>query len=511
MQIHRLTRLFLLAMSLLLAGCASLHEDYPRTSSVALADHGTTTLAKLLSPAADAHPGRSGFAIIRDGQAAFTARLALSELAEKTLDLQYFIWEADESGRILTQRLLQAADRGVRVRVLVDDINVHGRDALLAAMDAHPNIEIRLFNPFANRGIPKLEFILHFNRVNHRMHNKLFVADNSVAIVGGRNVGNHYFDVSTDANFRDLDVAAGGPVVREASSVFDYFWNGKWAVPIGAVVDRSYTEAEMRSVFETVDERIASDEFPYQVDQAVADLKARLTEIADDFIWARGWFVWDDPASIVAEGSTSTLLENLHRRTDSLEREILVESPYFVPRDRAIEKMKALTERGVRIRLLTNSLASNDVLAAHAGYADRRRQVVESGVELYELRPDAAPIKKRFRIASSRAALHAKVIVFDRKDVFVGSFNLDPRSSDINTEAGLYVESPELAAQTVDFMDKGVRPDESYRVLIDEDGDLYWLTEIDGREVRFDVEPESSFWQRLWVGFIGLLPIEDQL
>lgn len=511
MRLKMITRHFPLVVLLLLAGCAGIPKDYPRTSSVALVDHTASTLGAQLSSVAAAHPGRSGFAIIREGQAAFTARVALSDLAEKTLDLQYYIWEADESGRILAQRLLHAADRGVRVRVLLDDITAHGRDALLAALDAHPNIEIRLFNPLANRSAAAFEFVVNFSRVNHRMHNKMMIADNAVAIVGGRNIGNHYFNVATDANFRDLDIAAGGPVVREVSSVFDYFWNGEWAVPIGVLGERSYTETEMREAFETVSARIASDEFPYPIDQQVADLKARLTAIIDDFIWARGWIVWDDPASIITEGRTSSMLEGLHRRSESLERELLIESPYFVPRDRAIEKMEALTDRGVRVRLLTNSLASNDVWAAHAGYADRRRAVVESGVELYELRPDAGAIRKRLIDPGSKASLHAKVVVFDRKDVFIGSFNLDPRSADINTEAGLYVQSPELAAQVVAFMDQGVRPDASYRVLIDEDGRLNWLAEIDGRDVRFDVEPESSFWQRLWIGFIGFLPIEDQL
>jgi putative cardiolipin synthase len=335
--------------------------------------------------------------------------------------------------------------------------------------------------------------------------------DNALAIVGGRNVGNHYFGVHTEANFRDLDVAAGGPVVREISTVFDHFFNGEWAVPIAVIVDRPYTEKDLQAARATLRERIAEDKYPYPIEQDVAGLKSILRAEIDKFVWAPGRIVWDDPAEIMATGGTGRMLEGLHRRAGTLETDLLIESPYFVPRDRGIKKMTELTERGVRIRVLTNSLASNDVLAAHAGYSGRRKQVLESGVELYELRADAGTIKKRIAFFGAKAALHAKVVVFDRKDVFIGSFNLDPRSADINTEAGLYIESPELAAQVIAWMDEGVLPINSYRVLLDADGDIEWVTEYEGREVRFDTDPESTAWQRFVTGLIRILPVENQL
>ena len=222
-------------------GCATLPEDYPRTTSTAFHEYLDTGVGQLFEEAAVQHPGKSGFAIIRHGRMAFTARIALTALAEKSLDVQYYIWEGDATGRILADRLVEAADRGVRVRVLVDDINLAGKDAIVAAMDAHPNIEIRVFNPFAHRDTRMFDFLIDLNRINHRMHNKLMVMDNAVAIVGGRNIGDHYFDVATDANFRDLDIAAAGPVVRDTSDVFDHFWNGDWAVPISALVKRPPT------------------------------------------------------------------------------------------------------------------------------------------------------------------------------------------------------------------------------------------------------------------------------
>jgi putative cardiolipin synthase len=375
---------------------------------------------------------------------------------------------------------VRAADRGVRVRVLLDDINTESDVPIAAALDVHPNIEVRIFNPFANRGARLFDFALDLDRVNHRMHNKLLVADNAVAIVGGRNIGNHYFGVATDANFRDLDIAAAGPVVRDASTVFDHFWNSDWAVPVSALLERPYTDAD-------------------------------LTSIRDKFIWAPGKIVWDDPNDIKAGVEHGRLDKAFYRKLDTLQKELLIESAYFVAGDRGVAKARELHDRGIRMRVLTNSLASNDVVAAHAGYAKYREALLANGVELYELRPDAGAIKKKVLSGESKAALHTKAIVFDREAVFIGSFNLDPRSANLNTEAGLYVESPELAAQVIAYMDEGVRPENSYRVMLDEDGHLVWETEINGMAVIFHQDPETGFWDRFMSGFIGLLPVEHQL
>ena len=504
--------LLLMLAVVLFTGCASVPKDYPRPPSTAFPDHASTAIGAYFETVAAAHPGQSGFAILPDGGRAFTARIAMTELAEKTLDLQYFIWDADTTGRILAERLLRAADRGVRVRILVDDLNLKGRDAVVAALDAHPNIEIRLFNPFAHRSGHLLDFIADFDRVNHRMHNKLFVMDNAVVIVGGRNIGNHYFEVHQQVNFRDLDVVAGGPVVREASGVFDHFWNSDWAVPIRAMVDRPATEADLQAEMQTSRERIAHDPYPYPLDQDVAALKSELTALFDQFIWAPGHMIFDDPNEITKYGRTTTMTEGFYRRIERLNSELLIEVPYLVVRKRGLEAVKRLRDRGVRIRILTNSLASNDVFAAHAGYSEHRDELVAAGVELYELRSDPAVKKRTFFLSGSgRSTLHAKVMVFDRKDVFIGSLNLDPRSGDINTEAGLYIESPELAAQVIAYMDEGVLPQDAYRVLLDPDGDLYWVTETDGKTERYDHDPNSTAWQRAKVRFIRMLPIMNQL
>ena len=444
------------------------------------------------------------------GRPAFTARVVLADLAEKTLDVQYFLWESDATGRILGDHLMRAADRGVRVRILIDDVNLKDRDAGIAALDAHPNVEIRLFNPFAHRGSHLLGFLVDFDRVNHRMHNKLMVMDNALAIVGGRNMSDPYFEVDPRANFRDLDIAAAGPVVRDLSKVFDRFWNGEWSVPIAALVDRPYGEADLRAHVQRVREAIAKGDYPHPLDQDVAALKSELSTLVRGFIWAPAHAVYDDPASI-SDPSRRVMHTLLFQRFERLQTELLIESAYFIPLDRGVAKLKELVDRGVRVRVLTNSLASNDVIAAFAGYSKRREALVRSGIELYELRPEPGPVRKRLFGGGSRAGLHTKAIVFDRKDVFIGSFNLDARSSAINTEAGLYVESPALAAQVIEFMNEGVDPDVSFRVQLDKEGKLYWVAEDEGTPLRYDKDPMTTFLQRFAAGFIRLLPVDTQL
>lgn len=503
----------LLLLSALSSGCtAKLPADYERRDSRAIENYRTTALGSLFEGMSTEHPGESGFALIRLGRPAFTLRIAMTELAERTIDLQYYIWEADTTGRILAERLVRAADRGVRVRVLIDDNGLGGSDAGVASLNAHPNIEIRIFNPFASRGFHFWDFITDFRRVNHRMHNKIMVVDNAIAIVGGRNIGDHYFGVNTDANYRDLDIFAGGPVVRDVSKVFDHFWNGAWSVPIDALVDRPYSESDLKAEVERMRETVASaSEYPYPLDEDLEDLGERMREFRDILVWAEGGIVYDDPAAV----EDASMKEAMFRKFDTLETEVSIESAYFVPGERGVAAAARLNEKGVRVRILTNSLASNDVVAAHAGYAEYRKDLVENGVEMHELRPDIVEGRKTPIISGlgkSRAALHTKALVFDGEAVFVGSFNLDPRSANINTEAGLYVESEELASQLLEYMDGGAAPENSYRVMLDADDDLYWVTRNeDGTQVRFDTDPESNWWQRFMAGLIGLLPVESQL
>ncbi|MBW2478381.1 MAG: phospholipase D family protein [Deltaproteobacteria bacterium] len=508
--------LVFLSILLILTGCATtLPKDVQRTPSRAFANHETTSTGQLFDEKAQQHPGKSGFTIISKGRRAFTGRIAMTALAEKTIDLQYYIWEPDTTGRILALRLIEAADRGVRVRILLDDHTLESRDPGIASMDAHPNIEIRVFNPFAHRGSRLFGFLTDFDRINHRMHNKLVVVDNVLAIVGGRNIGDHYFGVEPDTNFRDLDVFSAGPIVREVSRVFDYFWNGDWSYPIAALVERTYTEADLSEAVATAREMINKEKYPYSLDEDVQKLIGQLGEIRGRLIWAPGRVVWDDPSSIAEGKEVDDIQEAIYRKLETLDEELLIESAYFVARERGIQMVKKLVEKGVRVRILTNSLASTDVVAAHGGYATGRKQLIENGAEIYELRPDAVSKtvteKRYFAGGRSRAALHTKAIVFERDSVLIGSLNMDPRAGEINTEIVLYVKSEELARRVIAYMDEGVLLKNSYRVQLDDDGNLIWITEEDGQEVRYTMEPESTFWQRFVSGFVQMLGIEDQL
>ncbi|MEJ2516270.1 MAG: phospholipase D family protein [Gammaproteobacteria bacterium] len=477
----------------------------------AFTEYESTAIGKRLAEMAEQHPGESGFAIIRYGQPALAARIALADLAEKTLDVQYYIWEADETGRILAERLYRAAERGVRVRVLLDDINLSGRDARIAALDSHPNLEIRIFNPFKNRKFRFLDFIADLGRVNHRMHNKMMIMDNALSLVGGRNVGSHYFEAHSQSNFRDLDIVGAGPIVRETSEVFDRFWNGPWAIPMAEVVGQTQAPDAHKAAIQAIRDQMAADNYPLPTETEVRALMDRLDQIFEDLVWAPGKIVWEDPTSIYEGVKQGRMNAALHERMEQLDTELLIESAYFVPRDRGVAAAAALRDRGVDVRVLTNSLSSNDVLAAHAGYAKYRNALLDAGVELYELRPYPGPIEKKVVSGRSKAALHTKAIVFDRKDVFIGSFNLDPRSSMINTEAGIYVESPELARQVIDYMAEGVSPENAFRVVDTGNGELQWIIEEDGQRVTFDTDPDSTWFQRWLASLIAILPIEEQL
>lgn len=503
-----------LGLIVLLSGCGtSVNWEYPRTHSTANDQPQATTVGALFQEAADRHPGQSGFSLVPEGSRAFTARLAMADLAEKTLDAQYYIWDIDTTGRIMADRLIRAADRGVRVRLLLDDhYQTEETDLGIAALDAHPNIEVRFFNPVENRRWRRWSFVTDFSRANHRMHNKLFIMDNVVGIAGGRNIADTYFGVRPDQNFRDLDMTMAGPIVRDLSASFDLFWNSEWAIPVGAVVEEIATQRHLLVLRKRLAEKISNAGYPYPVDEQIAEHRAHIIEIRDHFVWAPGRVLVEDPARVNSDDGGKVITDALLQRISETERELLIESPYFILLDRGIKEMRNLTSRNVRVRVLTNSAATNDVMAAHAGYASTRGDLLNAGVELYELRPDSN-MKRHWSIAAgkSRAALHAKALVFDRKSVFIGSFNLDPRSRFINTEIGVMIDSPEIAGQLGAFMDEGVSPGSAYHVILDEDGDPVWTAEVNGTTVEFDADPETSRWQRFMIDVVGLLPIEEQL
>jgi putative cardiolipin synthase len=345
------------------------------------------------------------------------------------------------------------------------------------------------------------------------MHNKLMVADNAAAIVGGRNIGDIYYGVNTTANYRDLDVGAVGPIVRDLSAVFDRFWNSASAMPISALVDREYTETDLETLKQNLGDWLDGIEYPYPIEQDLDYLDRVAAKTRDELVWAEGRIIADDPGDLEDGQDTTGVAEFLAARTGEVEQELMIESPYFVLRNYGIDLIGELVDRGVRVQILTNSLASNDVLPVHAGYAKTRQRLLENGVELYEMRADTEDFRPGWSLVAggSRSALHAKALAFDQEAVFIGSYNLDPRSADINTEAGLYIESPELAEQLAAWMAQAVAPENSYRVTLDRNGNLSWETEKDGETVRYDDEPDTGFRRRFVTDLLKMLPLESQL
>jgi putative cardiolipin synthase len=511
-------------LAIFLSGCAGLPTDYPRQRSEALHNTDDTRIGREVSPLLVAHPGKSGFFTLGNGLDAFVARLALAKAADQTLDVQYYLFHDDLTGRLLAGHLLQAAERGVRVRLLLDDMDMGGKDAGLAAVAQHPNIEIRLFNPFPSRGMRVLNFLTHFGTVTRRMHNKSFTVDNQLAIVGGRNIGDEYFEAAAGVNFGDMDVLAVGPIVREVSAAFDVYWSSDLAVPVGAL-----GASGEPGLLERARTRLAADlealpDTDYGRRLREAELTQRLADRNVEFFWGPARLLYDLPEKVRTDPDVRSthLGPELDDLLASVQTEVILVSPYFVPGREGTALLRSLAERGRRVTVLTNSLAATDVPAVHAGYARYRRSLIEAGVEIFEMRPvQTADEAGRRRFGESQASLHAKTIVLNRERVLVGSMNLDPRSSLLNTEMAILIESPELAGAIGEWRDQGLA-DVAWRVDLErvatphspagEETRLVWISDEEGREIRrYDREPESGFWARLQATVLRLLPIERQL
>ena len=508
--------LFIILSLFFMIACTGLPKKYNATTTTAFTHYKSTKLGRIFKRETKRHPGKSGFKLIPYGQDAFTARIAMARMAQKSLDLQYYLWKSDMVGLVLLKEVVKAADRGVKVRILIDDIEQSGRDDIVASMDAHPNIQIRIFNPFAHRNSHLLDFIGDFDRVNHRMHNKTFIADNAMVIIGGRNIGNQYFSMGNQTNFRDLDIAAAGPIVRKISNVYDHFWNSKWAVPMHALSKRNYSKNDLLRTKKFIANKARTLHFPYQLNQDIGAVKRDIVKIRNSFVWAKGLYVWDDPDNmqIDPDKQKNTMIQKLEARVQSVKKSLYIESAYFIPRPSGMAALTKLRKKGVKVRILTNSLASNDVVPAHAGYAGYRKALLRIGVELHELRPDAGKHKitnKKLLTQTINTGLHAKTMVFDKSAVFVGSFNLDPRSAAINTEGGLYIESAKVAQQVLAYMNSGIGLKSSYKVVLDSKNKLSWITVIEDKKVIYHSEPVVNFWKKLKSNFIEILPIELQL
>tara|TARA_R110001606_G_scaffold261206_11_gene409396 strand:- start:17262 stop:18659 length:1398 start_codon:yes stop_codon:yes gene_type:complete len=453
----------------------------------------------------------SRFCLVDSSREAFLLRVASARLARKTLDLQYYIWDDDTVGKLLVYRVLEAARRGVRVRLLLDHANQLGRDVKWAALNTHPNVDVRLFNPFRGRYKHFIQWLYHAPRLNHRMHNKAWIVDGERAIVGGRNISDQYFGVHAGSNFRDLDLYARGPIVADTQAAFDSYWHSDITVKLKSLRPRSAINAE-RLWRQLEAWREGLEHFPYQDRRDPRRLEAILAAADQRQISAPAALLFDPPDK--AKGLPQRLMGDqlarlLGRR--SL-REILIEASYFIPGDDFVAALGGLHRHGCRVALLTNSLATNDVIAAHAAYARYRPGLLKAGVEVHELQPNARAMLRQTRLlrGRSKASLHTKAMVLDRHELFVGSFNLDPRSVNLNTEMGYYLYSETLASEAATFVEEGMAPQSSYRV-IEQDGALRWGGGDHNGPFLHRHEPQVSVPRRLASRLFSLLPIENLL
>jgi phosphatidylserine/phosphatidylglycerophosphate/cardiolipin synthase-like enzyme len=487
----------LASTALILGGCAGLPRHVHKTPSTAFQHPETTTLGKLVDHD-DVPKSLSGIRLISSGEEAFASLITLADHAERTLDIQYYIIHQDDSTRTLLHHVRLAADRGVRVRVLVDDLNTAGEDRRFMHLSTHTNVEVRVFNPFtAGRFSTWTRFIASatdIRRINHRMHNKLFVADDALAITGGRNIGDQYFTLDPRSNFVDLDVVAAGPIVTALSASFDEFWNSKYAIPIATVASGDDSESNLPPPVEP-DPSASANWLSHELDARKVDL-----------FWVPATVLADQPAKIASETSPDeevTIANDITDLMRTAKQELVIISPYFIPGKQGVALIGELVSRGVRVRILTNSLASTDSPLVDIGYARYRVPLLKLGVELREMQPKLGQKHARFHpFRSSNASLHAKALVIDQRTVFIGSLNMDERSAKINSELGLVMRSPDIAREVTGLLDD-LSTDGSYKLQLDDRGRVEWVAGEGAAQKVWHVEPATSRTERIWLTILS--------
>ncbi len=528
-----------LAAALLLAGCGTLPpSSAPRTPSAALRTDAASPLGRIAAASTPA-PELSGFRLLPLGAFSLDARLQLADRASTSLDVQYYVIENDDTGRLLLAKLRDAAARGVRVRLLVDDLYTRRTDGLLRLLAAHPNVEVRLFNPFCcarSSGVTGrfVASLGDFGRLNHRMHNKLFIADGVMAVAGGRNIADEYFMRNASQNFVDMDAFLMGSVVGQLSSIFDAYWNSEVVYPIAAIAPAASAEAATAAATASPVAAAAGGATPQQrfsrLVEGASMPVAALSDVdalgygplAEDLDAGKVGLIWGsarayaDPPDKLARMSVQEAVEKSVSFDAMMtlwraERELVITSPYLIPGRMGLESIGTLRKAGVKVTILTNSLAATDEPLVHVGYARYRHAMLDSGVDLYELSPSRTRHAQRLGLfGSSTGRLHAKTAVVDRRMVFVGSMNLDPRSASQNTELGVFIDSPELAAEMLRVINIS-RLQGAYRLRLDADRRIEWLTSDDDREMVLTTEPESSWRLKLHNLMFGWLVPEQLL
>jgi putative cardiolipin synthase len=502
---------------------ASSTTDKP--DSTAFSEPETTTLGRLASSIAADHDGDSGFALLDRGRDALAWRLILADAAERSIDAMYFLWKNDAVGKVMMQRLLAAAERGVRVRVLIDDSMTESDPEYLALFGAHPNVELRLYKPFGpkQKSLRRwIDFAAHFKVNDRRMHNKLFVVDASVEVIGGRNIGDEYFEYADEFVFRSRDLLALGPVVADSGAAFDMYWNSDWTVPIEDIVSR-VPDAAAATANKVALDAFASDpsSYPRGFYDDPRHFDAEMAALASALMWGRGKLLIDDvpdkngaPQTHAELDRTGVTIGEVASRSTE---EALIQSAYLILEEGGAAAMAALIERGVTVKLATNSMAADNHLSAFVAYRKQRKRMLEAGAEVYEMRPDAKTEREQFTAEElakhdTSFGLHAKTMVFDRRYVFVGSFNLDPRSIDLNTEMGLMVESEALARAVAESVENDIAAGSSWQVILKDDGNVGWVTIESGVVTEeFDTEPMTTAARRAAADAMALIPDSKEM
>jgi len=469
------------------------------------------------------HPEYSGFYLLENNLDAFLARYELIESAKLTLDMQYYYFHGDTSGKLIARALIKAASRNVRVRLLLDDIETLGADESVRILNSHPGIELRLFNPFFFRGLLRyIEFITDLSRVGRRMHNKALIVDNCQAIVGGRNIGDNYFSANPEFFFLDIDLLSTGPVVNDISAGFDEYWNSRWAVPVENLYsrpDKKYASKKIKKYLQRYVQDVKQVDFEQALNRSDFKKNRGLAQLP--YVWSTAQFFYDAPSKIDANDQSENrqLKTDLREILNLAEHSLTIISPYFVPGVQGLKWFLEMRSKGIDINVFTNSLAATDVVAVHAGYARYRKQLLAAGVNLYELKPSAyVRDRKKLKVLrpGSRTSLHAKTVVIDSHKVFIGSPNLDPRSSNLNTEMGLLVNNAELANQVLELFRSNMVKQNSYHLKLVNAGSvkhrrIEWHTEEAGEDVLYLRDPQAGFWRKLSVFIYRLLPVEEFL
>ena len=506
----RFKQMAILVLAVLLTGCATVSFDQPKSYSQAIHNPEDTALGEYAAFKAEASGGLSNFYPLNNGMDALGARLRLAERAEKSLDLQYFLMKDDTAGAVIANAMLKAADRGVRVRFLLDDIFTTVPDDSFLLINQHPNIEIRLFNPISRSGISKLNFIGDFKQANRRMHNKSFTADNAISIIGGRNIADEYFQLKTDSVFIDFDILAVGPIVTEISHSFDEYWNHSRAVPIEQFINARQSD-DLETVREEISEEI-DEVYDTVYEKAFnSQLMQDLMNDRQPLFAAPARVLADTPDKLVNEINEThmRLAQDMGDVIRNSEKDAVFISPYYIPGDGGVQMIRDLVKKGVRVIIYTNSLASNNHVPVHAAYARYRKDVIQAGAELYEIRANAARELTYSEDGPENLTLHTKAIIIDQRIIFIGSLNLDPRSIVLNAEMGLLIDSEALVESLTKDSEKSLKTT-AYRVLVNDDGNLEWHCIIDNQKVVETKEPLTSWWLRFKAWFMKIAP-ESQL